>query len=390
MKRCRNSATAADVAKTLRGTLPKGADMKLVYEPDIEILIGNFSEILCDTLRLTPRPTQKLFKDAAMQAWDFESGEGDLFGNRMAQAVIHCRVKKNQSTTGKKMPPGVFKVVEALKLLEQNPPEKTVKRDAKKLTTGQNFANGARRLLKKASDEMSDGHASPALEVPVPKGASSGGSSSSSGISELNQLKQLYGTQSKQPDRHMVVDLLSSQEEEDVPFDEADAAAGATARPQKFVEHFDSSICKVVRDYADGTRQEAKMQPGPTGMATATFEGEEQKSTECPNLLVQKVVVVCKKPAAAQCKKKRGKRVEKESDSSGDAAVSKDGEAEKEEEVDETIPKIKKHLLYSKIYHREKKASVKSGKTIEEAKAAASTAGKAAVAAAKAAGTLAD
>jgi hypothetical protein len=102
MKRCRNSATAADVAKTLRGTLPKGADMKLVYEPDIEILIGNFSEILCDTLRLTPRPTQKLFKDAAMQAWDFESGEGDLFGNRMAQAVIHCRVKKNQSTTGNK------------------------------------------------------------------------------------------------------------------------------------------------------------------------------------------------------------------------------------------------------------------------------------------------
>ena len=74
--------------------------MKLVYEPDIEILIGIFSEILCDTLRLTPRPTQKLFRDAAMQAWDFESGEGDLFGNRMAQAVFHCKVKKNQSTTG--------------------------------------------------------------------------------------------------------------------------------------------------------------------------------------------------------------------------------------------------------------------------------------------------
>jgi hypothetical protein len=388
MKRCRNSATAADVAKTLRGTLPKGADMKLVYEPDIEILIGNFSEILCDALRLTPRPTQKLFKDAAMQAWDFESGEGDLFGNRMAQAVIHCRVKKNQSTTGKKLPPGVFKVVEALKLLEQNPPEKTIKRDAKKLRTGQNFVKGARLLFKKATDEMSGGHALPkAVELPVPKGASSsGGSSSSSGTSELNQLKQLYGIQSKQPDRHMVVDLLSSQEDEDVPFDEADVAAGDPVGPQKFLEHFDSSICKVVRDYADGTRQEAKMQPGPNGMATATFEGEEPKSTECPNLLVQKVVV-CKKPAAAKCKPRV--RVEKESDSSGDA-VSKDGDAEKEEEVDETIPKIKKHLLYSKIYHREKKASVKSGKTDEEAKAAASKAGKAAVAAAKAAGTLAD
>jgi hypothetical protein len=364
MKRCRNSATPEDVAKVLRGVLPKGPDMKKVCDPDIDSIIDSFAEILCDTLRITPRPTQKVFKDAAVRAWDFDIGEADMFGNRMAHAVIHCRIKKNQSTTGKKLPPGVFKVVEILR--QQDRAENANPKQVQKPSMGQKFLKEARRLQKRNSDEKKT---EAALQ---PEASSSGGlSSSSSRTSELVQLSQLYGMKDlcKPHVSENVVDLMSSQECE-------------TPAP-KCVEFFDSSICKLVREYADGTKQVARMMPGQNGLATATFEGEQPKPTECPNLLLQGTVY--KKPAAARVSK-RPAAAPMSSDSSDDVDVVEDNEQAGSEEV----PKIKKTLLYSKIYHRAKTASLKSGKTPDEAKVAGRDAGKAALAAARAAGTLED
>ena len=354
----------------------------MVCVPDIEDIIENFAELLCDTLGITPRPTAKVFKEAALLAWDIEVGEADLFANRMAHAVIHCRIKKNQSTSGKKLSPGVFKVVEMLKQMDNDSPAKQKTKEPQKPTMGQKLLKAARRLHKKLSDE------SPQPSLPI--GASSSGGSSavvccSSPMSELEELNQLYGM-GKQNHSKDVMDVLSSQGS-DVPPDE----------PLKFIEHFDSSICKLVRDFADGTRTEAKMKPGPNGVATAAFEGEEAKATECPNLLLQ--MPMYKKPAAALKKRPAAQPVENDSESEDcnqEAAQNDDAEEDVEEnkkvvkEMAGPNIKIKKHLLYSKTYHKSKKEQEKSGKSPDEAKVSARKAANDAVAAARAAGSLED
>jgi hypothetical protein len=176
-----------------------------------------------------------------------------------------------------------------------------------------------------------------------------------------------------------VVEVLSSQDSDVAPLGKS-----------KFVEHFDNSICKLVRDFADGTRQEAFMTPGPNGLAFAQFEGEEPKMTECPNLLIQSPR--CKRPAAST---KRPAAALLPAVSSGESDSDRhEASAQVEEptlvEQKHNSGKIQKHLLYSKTYHRSKKANLNIGMSDEDAKVAARKAANDAVAAARAAGILED
>ena len=132
-------------------------------------------------------------------------------------------------------------------------------------------------------------------------------------------------------------------------------------------------------------------------MATAAFEGEEAKATECPNLLLQ--MPMYKKPAAALKKRLAAQPVGNESESEDcnqEAAQNDDAEEDAEEKQKDVKVmagpniKIKKHLLYSRTYHKPKKEQEKSGKSPDEAKVSARKAANDAVAAARAAGSLVD
>ena len=112
----------------------------------------------------------------------------------------------------------------------------------------------------------------------------------------LAKIRKLYGSrvQSPSPKKTPLSAMLDREETIDV--DSSSDVEVATSIPKKgssgrFVQSFDSFACKLVRDYEDGTRTEARMEPGPMGLALGVFDNEPPFETECPNVLLAKPAV---------------------------------------------------------------------------------------------------
>lgn len=265
--RVKNVATPREIAKVIRGALGSGPDAGLLCDPDLGKVVQNFQEVLVDVLKVTPRPTVTLLKQAAVEAWDVDPGLAHLFATRIAAAASYCRVKKNQSTSGKKLPPPVQRVICIM--------SKELKARGRQLL--RRYSSEAEPPSKRQETPSGAGNTSVTAEAPAPKVPQKAASSSAS--SSVADVYKLYGLEPRAVSSDVVVlssqEICSSQEEE-------------LRKPKcDTMEYFDHKLLALVRVLPGGTIVQAKMSAGPAGMALATFPGEGPLQTECPNILLQ-------------------------------------------------------------------------------------------------------
>jgi hypothetical protein len=278
--RVKNSASAGDVAKVLRGSMATLRDEKFA-SADMNFIIEQNCETLVDLLKLTSRPTAKLVADGARLAFNCELSSGKLFGERMAAAVSHCRTKKNQMTTGKKLPASLLKVISALGSISQSPsPSKSPAAKYDRL-----WGSG-KKLLRRVSSASSD------CEVAGP----------TTKVAKLEMPSQaavlsLYGAHIE-PSGVVAID---DSEGEATSAAGASGAAGADKAKKLVVrEYLDRGKPCMLRCYNDGTCEESNMTPGPNGFCMSQFWAEAPTETEVPNLILMGKPGVMKKPAAAE------------------------------------------------------------------------------------------
>lgn len=372
MSRVRNVATADDLRKVLLGSMPGGPDLAQAAVADLEEVAEKFEGLLCDILKCTPRPTARALREAAQKAWSMDHGSADLLAGRLISAISFCRTKSRSMTSGKKTNPAVHRISECL-----SPTSSSL---------GKSLMERARSAIH--ADSHDDDRA-----IVARTGASS---SSPSFGSEVSRLRDLYGmpsgasSSSHGPPTATIantVEVISSQEV-DLP---------SPPRKKKCIEHFDSSLLAVVRDYSDGTREIASMRPGPNAFALAQFAGEPERETECPNLLLS-MPPPTKRPAAAPKPVVR-KRPAAGTDVGDAAPPAEDPNSDEEPSGTAPAPTVEagsgsgdravttRRLLYSKVYHKTRQA-LGDTVSVEEAKLQAQRAAQRAVAEARAAGCL--
>jgi len=351
MQRAANSASVNDIVLILRGVLPNGPDMRKMADTNVDFIVDEYYDVVIALLKATPRPLSSSLKDAATLAWKIDGGVADTFAYKISQAVAHCRPKKKQSTSGKKLSRGTHKVVEFMNSVPSPTNAKLGK-----------FARMVRRHLSDESDHMSSNEK---LPVTISSEGGSCASSSTGTFATIASLSDLYGTDLTGHHRHSeCVELLSSQEVEVV------EVVDKPATKSKPVQYFDNIKCAVVREFPGGKRDVAKMVEGPRGMAIASFAGEKSFETECPNLLLKPVVH--KRPAAL-VKKKPAAVMDDVAQIDEPAPIDEAAGADDSAEplILKAVVSSKKKLLYSKVYHKEKLAAKRRGMDSPEAKRAA-------------------
>jgi hypothetical protein len=291
--RVKNSASAGDVAKVLRGSMATLRDEKFA-SADMNFIIEQNCETLVDLLKLTSRPTAKLVADGARLAFNCDLSSGRLFGERMAAAVSHCRTKKNQMTTGKKLPASLLKVISALGGISQSPSPSNsppVKYDR--------LWGSGKKLLRRVSSASTDCE----VAEPTTKVAKLAMPSQAAVLS-------LYGAHisstSLEPSG---VVAISDSEGEATSAAGASGAAGADKATKLVVrivrEFLDRGKPCMMRCYNDGSFEESNMTPGPNGFCMSQFGAEAPTETEVPNLILMGKPEVMKKPAAAKAVMKK-------------------------------------------------------------------------------------
>ena len=113
MSRARNSASADDVAKVLRGSMAHLDDSTLVG--DSEQLVEKHVEVMANLLKITQRPTQRVLAQGARLAFKVEEGLAKRFGERLAWAFSYIRGKKKSATSGRKLRPCVRRLLDLLR-----------------------------------------------------------------------------------------------------------------------------------------------------------------------------------------------------------------------------------------------------------------------------------
>ena len=117
MERAKNTASAKDIAKVLRGAslnvLPDPSSYMLA---DIEKVISNFEDFLADLCEVTPRPTVPLLQSGfALVFKGVSKSDCRAFAEQVAKAVGECRARGRNSTSGKKLPSSIFRISQVLK-----------------------------------------------------------------------------------------------------------------------------------------------------------------------------------------------------------------------------------------------------------------------------------
>ena len=162
MVRLKNAVTPSALAKVLRGALPNGPDMLQVCDAQADAVVDHLADLMLDLLRATPRPIVSVLQCSASEAWDMPKSAAKIFASTIVTSVTHCRIKERQSTSGKKLTPGVLRVVEYLRQLRGG--QACVRKPLSAV-----LKSHARMLMRRRSEEQE--------EVQLVPASSTGGSS---------------------------------------------------------------------------------------------------------------------------------------------------------------------------------------------------------------------
>ena len=283
--RIRNVAGHKDLAKCLRA-----CNTVIHLSSNVESTLKAHSHLLSDMLLLTPRVSKKALSRACAEhdktvSWDLSQA----FAEELLRALMHCRKKKSNASTGQCYSSAEQLVIAAI----DNSAGKTLLRKAAMLTSPRSTGSGSR------------------------SSAGAFFSASLSRASASGLLENLYGIEtSPKSDVESLVDLISSQEDAAPRKLSQLLPANTKAVPKEFVEYMKGFA--LVRAHAGGVTETAQMSQGPNGFCMAYFESTgESVQTELPNLSLsiyevsKRPAMAMKRPAAARkkparCEKTRG------------------------------------------------------------------------------------
>ena len=116
-ERAKNTASAKDIAKVLRG-----ASLSVLPDPssymfaDIEKVISTYEDFLADLCAVTARPTVPLLQSGFTLVFKGVSkSDCRAFAEQVVKAVAECRARGRNSTSGKKLPSSIFRISQVLK-----------------------------------------------------------------------------------------------------------------------------------------------------------------------------------------------------------------------------------------------------------------------------------
>ena len=298
--------------------------MALCTTPDLDKVISNFEGFFCDVLKITPRPTQKLFNDAALEAFRCDAGEALMFGQRMNAAVSFCRLKLKGSTTGERLAPSTRVVCKAMLSAEGVSPVKALQTPKGK--PEKRFLSP----LKKGATVLDDLGAS---DDSLGKGFSS----------TVDDIRAMYGLSNTKPRLNapsspLLMEIVSSQEVDSGSLREP--ASGSSSKPtssNNVLQFEDASKACLVR-MVDGIRVEAVMKPGLDGFAMGFF-GTECFQTEIPNLVLGRIATA---PKSAVRKKPAARKPTAKADSEPKTVATRQGDDNGSDE-DSDVPSTKEY-----------------------------------------------
>ena len=254
---------------------------------------------LCDLLKVTSRPTSKMLCDATAKVWPGQSPlEHKTFNNHVSEVVKVLFGKARSMTTGQRLPDSVSSMCKFIRATILDP--------------NVSASPGKRQLA--IMDDPGNSPAKPVLPCKRPKGRRV--------LKEHISLSS--GTGSEAPDEaHLQVakagPAASASSKQILPRAEpagniaaryAASSSSTTALHGSIVYHVDMSVSTVWR-ISGGSRQQATLKPGPLGFAVATW-GDQERSTEIPNLVLEKRAQHPAKEAAGKpqpaAKKKAGSK----------------------------------------------------------------------------------
>ena len=202
--RVKNVATPQEIAKVIRGALRSRPNAELLCNPDLSKVVEHFLEVLVDVLKVKPRPTVTVLKQAALEGWDVELGLAQLFAARIAAAASYCRVKMNQARSCNKLTLPVQRVISVM--------SKGIKTRGRQLLR-RHSSEAEPPSKRQALSSLSGAHdTSVTAEAPAPKVPQKAASSS------VADVYKLYGLEPTAVASEVVVlssqEICSSQEEE--------------------------------------------------------------------------------------------------------------------------------------------------------------------------------
>ena len=289
MSRVKNSVDHYAVARVLRSHM-RGLDMALCTTPDLDKLVSNFEGVFCDIIKITPRPTQKLFNDAALEAFRCDAGEALMFGQRMNAAMSFCRIKLKGSTTGERLAPSTRVVCKAMLSAEGVSPDKALQ-----TPKGKSEKRFLSPLKKGASAFAELGASDDSLAQGLPS-------------TSADDIRAMYGLGNtkprlREPSSPWLQEIVSSQEvDNDFVREPASSSSSKPTSSNNAVLQFEDASKACLVRMVNGSAVEAVMKPGLDGFALGFF-GTECFQAEIPNLLLGRTATapksaVRKKPAA--------------------------------------------------------------------------------------------
>ena len=331
----RNCISIDDLKVLLRGNLPEPVENKYSGS-NLDKVIEHHEDLVKELILKARTVTAHWLKAAAMQAYNMKSLEAKLFGDRMHDALSYIAAKAKSMSSGAKLSPSVHRLAIILKeTKEGSPPSCPAIAPAR--------SRSSQEIVTRSIARSSSSQEIVTISPVKPKSARN------SGPDSRDDIMALYGADPGKPllgsvadARKLSVQISLSSEDGDARHAAASSTItrpspkGATEDP-KFKQYLDSGRRRMVRVFANGKILEATMTKGEGAFAVAKFPDEDPIDTEMPNMLLNEVPFVKKRPAgpmkAKAMKAMKAMKTSKKKDD--DAELGDDDEDEGGEEDEE-------------------------------------------------------
>ena len=271
--RVKNTASVKDLKKCFRLHIKEDHLDVRSFREDEDVVIKKYEQLLLDILDQTLRPTEGVLSSAILDAYEISNKDATACARALHGCFKHCRSKLQSTTSGKRLDPATFRIVQRIKELQgpkASPASNTSspRGSASSLAISPSPAKPKKllfvesptlRVKGKQSGSSADIFALYGLPKPAPNPADSTGAGSRcprAAISvddeedlEVDSAESQGGT------------ILGSSEEE-----AAEAAAAAARSIPEQHPYFDAAQGCYVKLLAGGETVRGELLPGPAGM----------------------------------------------------------------------------------------------------------------------------
>lgn len=289
--RVKNTASVKDLKKCFRLHIKEDHLDVRSFREDEDVVIKKYEQLLLDILDQTLRPTEGVLRSAILDAYEISNKDATACARALHGCFKHCRSKLQSTTSGKRLDPATFRIVQRIKELQgpkASPASKTSspRGSASSLAISPSPAKPKKllfvesptlRVKGKQSGSSADIFALYGLPKPAPNPADSTGAGSRCPRAAI----------SVDDEEDLEVDSAESQGGTILGSSEEEAAAAAARSIPEQHPYFDAAQGCYVKLLAGGETVRGELLPGPEGMCLVKFPGEPEFQSQVPNLFLE-------------------------------------------------------------------------------------------------------